>query len=118
MNEQLLSLQIQYLLENHKEQEILDERLNYLEKYYADRIKDIRGLTGHNPHFTFEDEAKTIEYLYARLLQDRKELKGRELFMRTSGWTVQYIRKNVMYKKGEKFHIRIYHSFVQTDNFH
>jgi hypothetical protein len=117
MNEQLLSLQIQYLLENHNEQEILDERLKYLENCYADKIKAIRGITGHNPHFTFADEAKIIEYLYARLLQDRKEWKGRELFMRTSGWTVQYIRKNVKYKKGEKFHIRIYHSFVQTDNF-
>jgi hypothetical protein len=116
MNEQISPLQIQYLFENYREQEILDEQLQYLEKYYADLIKAMREMTGYNPHFTFADEAKTIEYLYAELLQTRKDFKGTHISIGTSGWFVQYTRKNVKYKVGEKFNVRIYYSFIQTDN--
>ncbi len=117
MNEQELALQIQYLCENYKEQQILEKLLQYIENCYADKIKAIRGITGHNPHFTFSDEAATIEYLYARLLQDRKIVKGTVFSTGTSGWFVQYHRKNTEYKEGEEFNIKIYHSFVFTDNF-
>lgn len=117
MNEQISPLQIQYLFENYKEQQMLDEQLQYLEKYHTDLIKAMREITGHNPHFTFADEAKTIEYLFAELLQYRKEFKGTYMSIGTSGWFVQYTRKNVKYKVGEKFNIRIYYSFIQTDNY-
>ena len=117
MNEQISPLQLQYLFENYKEHKVLEEELQYLEKYHSDLIKAMREMTGHNPHFTFADEAKTIEYLYAELLQYRKEHKGTHLSIGTSGWTVQYHRKNVKYKDGEKFNIRIHFSFIQTDNY-
>ncbi|MEN9372355.1 MAG: hypothetical protein RLZZ64_1430 [Bacteroidota bacterium] len=117
MNEQISPLQIQYLFENYKEHQIMDEQLQYLEKYHADLIKAMREMTGHNPHFTFADETKTIEYLYAELLQYRKTHKGTHISIGTSGWTVLYHRKNVKYKDGEKFNIRIHFSFTQTDNY-
>ena len=117
MNEQISPLQLQYLFENYKEHKVLEEELHYLEKYHSELIKAMREMTGHNPHFTFADETKTIEYLYAELLQYRKEHKGTHLSIGTSGWTVQYHRKNVKYKDGEKFNISIYFSFTQTDNY-
>ena len=117
MNEQISPLQIQYLFENYKEHQILDEQLQYLEKYHSRLIKAMREMTGFNPHYTFPDEAETIEYLYAELLQERKTFKGREMSIGTSGWTVQYKRNNVKYKEGEKFYIRIHFSFTQTDNY-
>lgn len=117
MNEQISPLQIQYLFENYKEQQILDEQLQYLEKYHTDLIKAMREITGHNPHYTFADEAKTIERLYAELLQYRKEFKGTHMSIGTSGWTLQYTRKNVKYKVDEKFNIIINFSFIQTDNY-
>ena len=117
MNEQISPLQIQYLFENYKEHQILDEQLQYLEKYHSELIKAMREMTGHNPHYTFADETKTIEYLYAELLQERKTFKGREMSIGTSGWTVQYKRNNMKYKDGEKFYIRIHFSFTQTDNY-
>ena len=117
MNEQISPLQLQYLFENYKEHQVLDEQLQYLEKYYSELVKAMREMTGHNPHFTFADKARTIEYLYAELLQYRKEHKGTHLSIGTSGWTVQYHRKNVKYKDGEKFNIRIHFSFIQTDNY-
>ena len=79
MNEQISPLQIQYLFENYKEHQILDEQLQYLEKYHSRLIKAMREMTGFNPHYTFADETKTIEYLYAELLQERKTFKGREM---------------------------------------
>lgn len=117
MNEQISPLQIQYLFENYKEHQILDEQLQYLERYHSELIKAMREMTGHNPHYTFADETKTIEYLYAELLQERKSFKGREMSIGTSGWTVQYKRNNMKYKDGEKFYIRIHFSFTQTDNY-
>ena len=116
MNEQISPLQIQYLFENYKEQLILDEQLQYLEKYHSKLIKAMREMTGHNPHFTFDDEARTIEYLYAELLQERKALKGTHMSIATSGWTVQYKRKNVKYNDGEKFNVSIHFSFIHIDN--
>jgi len=117
MNEQISPLQIQYLLENYKEHKILDEQLQYLEKYHSELIKAMREMTGFNPHYTFADETKTIENLYAELLQERKTFKGRDMSIGTSGWTVQYKRDNVKYKEGEKFYICIHFSFTHTDNY-
>ena len=117
MNEQISPLQIQYLFENYREHQILDEYLKYLEKYHSKLIKGMREMTGHNPQYTFADESETIEYLYAELLQERKAFKGTYMSIGTSGWTVRYKRKNVKYKDGEKFYININFSFTQTGNF-
>jgi hypothetical protein len=34
----------------------------------------------------------------------------------TSGWYVVYLRDKKKYKEGEKFRIKIYHTFVWSDN--
>ena len=117
MNEQELALQIQYLCENYKEQQILEKLLQYIENCYADKIKAIRGITGHNPHFTFADEAKIIEYLYKSVLELRKQEKSTYFSCGTSGWHITYLRNKKTYKKGEKFVIKIYFSFVEADTY-
>ena len=117
MNGQISPLQIQYLFENYKEQQILDDQLQYLKKYHSDSIQAMRELFNINPHFTFDDEAETIEYLFAELLQERKTYKGTSMSTGTSGWTIEYNRKNVKYKDGEKFNITIYFSFIGIDNY-
>jgi hypothetical protein len=99
-----------------KEIKILDQAIQALcEK--QDRIKIIRQTLGINTDFDFLREIETIESLFEGVLQDRKKVKGSFLYASTSGWTVQYIRNKNEYKKGEKFWVNIYFSFVETDNF-
>ena len=100
-----------------KELKILDEQIQYLCEYNQDKIFSIRQALGINPKFTFLREAETIEYLYKSLLEDRKVIESNYLFATTSGWTVEYVRDKKKYKKNEKFRIRIFFSFVSTDNF-
>ena len=99
-----------------KEIEKLDDLIGYLSTY-ADRIKCIRITTGINTDFDFLREAETIEYLYKSILQERKKEKSTYFETGTSGWFVEYFRDKKTYKEGEKFHIRIYFSFVWGDTF-
>lgn len=99
-----------------KELKILDKEIQYLSEY-KDRLQVIRQATGINPKFCFLREAETIESLYKSVLEDRKKIKSSYFFASTSGWTVQYIRDKKTYKKGEKFKVMIFHSFVYTDNY-
>ena len=101
---------------NKKEIEKLDDLIGYLSTY-ADRIKCIRITTGINTDFDFLREAEIIEYLYKSILQERKKIKSTYLETGTSGWFVEYFRDKKTYKEGEKFHIRIYFSFVWVDTF-
>lgn len=101
---------------NKKETKILDEAIQELcEK--QDRVKITRQTLGINTDFDFLNEVKTIELLFESLLQTRKRIKSSFLYASTSGWTVQYIRNKKQYKKGEKFWVNIYFSFVETDNY-
>ena len=101
---------------NKKEIRVLDDVIQDLcEK--QDRVKITRQILGINTDFDFLREVKTIESLYANVLQDRKRVKSSFLYASTSGWTVQYIRNKKQYKKGEKFWVNIYFSFVETDNY-
>ena len=99
-----------------REIKILDDQISYL-SFYADRIKCIRITTGINTDYSFLKEIETIESLYKSILEYRKEEKSTYFHTGTSGWFVEYFRDKKTYKKGEKFHIRIYFSFVWGDSF-
>ena len=100
---------------NKKELEILDKEIQYLCDY-QDRVKAIREYTGINPEYTFLREVETIESLYKSVLENRKHDKSTYFSCGTSGWYVVYLRNKKTYKKGEKFRIKIFHTFVWTDN--
>ena len=100
----------------NKEIKILDNLIQELcEK--QDRIKIMRQTLGINTDFDFLREAEIIEYLYKSILQERKKIKSTYLETGTSGWFVEYFRDKKTYKEGEKFHVRIYFSFVWGDTF-
>ncbi len=101
----------------NKELKILDEQIQYLCNQYQDRIKDIRQVTGINTSYTFLREVETIESLYKSLLELRKKEKGTYFSCGTSGWHLVYLRTKKTYKKGEKFVIKIYLSFVEADTY-
>lgn len=99
-----------------KEIKILDKEINYISSY-ADRINCIRIATGINTDYSFLKEVETIEYLYKSILQYRKKEKSNYFHTGTSGWFIEYFRDKKKYKKGEKFNIRIYFSFVWGESF-
>jgi hypothetical protein len=101
---------------NKKEIEKLDDLICYLSKN-SDRIKIIRQTLGINTDYSFLREVAIIESLYKSILQDRKKEKSTYFECGTSGWFVEYFRNKKTYKEGEKFHIRIYFSFVWVDTF-
>ena len=98
-----------------KELKILDKEIHYLSEQ-QDRVKAIRQYTRINPGYTFQREAETIESLYKSVLEHRKHDKSMYFSCATSGWYVVYLRDKKTYKKGEKFRIKIFHTFVWTDN--
>jgi hypothetical protein len=100
---------------NKKELEILDKEIQYLCEQ-QDRVKAIREYTNINPGYTFQREAETIESLYKSVLEHRKHDKSMYFSAATSGWYVVYLRDKKKYKEGEKFRIKIYHTFVWSDN--
>ena len=99
-----------------KDIKILDDAIQYL-CAKQDRIKIIRQTLGINTDFDFLREVETIENLFIAVLKERKKYKDCLIFASSSGWTVQYIRRNKTYKKGEKYNIHIFFSFVEHDNF-
>ena len=99
-----------------KEIKILDKEISYLSGY-ADRINCIRIATGINTDYSFLKEVETIGYLYKSILQYRKKEKSNYFHTGTSGWFIEYFRDKKKYKKGEKFNIRIYFSFVWGESF-
>lgn len=82
-----------------------------------DRIKIIRQTLGINTDFDFLKEVETIEYLFEAVLRDREKHKDCLIYASTHGWTVQYLRPNKKYKKGEKYNLHILFSFVEFDTF-
>ena len=98
------------------ETKILDKEIQYLFEQ-QDRVKAIREHTNIHPGYTFLKEVETIEYLYKSVLENRKHDKCTYFSSGTSGWYVIYLRKNKTYKKDEKFKIKIYHTFVETQNY-
>ena len=100
-----------------KERKILDKEIQYLCEY-QDRVQAIREYTNINPQYSFLREVETIESLYKEVLEYRKddENKSNCFSCGTSGWYVMYFRDKKKYKKGEKFKIKIFHTFVYTDN--
>lgn len=98
-----------------KEIKILDKEIQYLCEQ-QDRVKAIREYTNINPGYTFLREAETIESLYKSVLENRKYDKSTYFSCATSGWHVVYLRDKKTYKKGEKFRIKIFHTFVWSDN--
>ncbi len=99
-----------------KEREILDKEIQYLCEDQG-RIRAIRLAVDINPEYTFLREVETIESLYIGILEDRKRYKEKYLECSSSGWTIEYFRKKNKYQKNEKFNLKIYFSFVQSDNF-
>ena len=96
------------------------EKLDYLTQYlckHQDRIKIIRQTLGINTDYDFLKEVETIEYLFLSVLRERKKIEDCLITAGTSGWTVQYMRPNKKYKKGEKYHVHIFFSFVEYDTF-
>ena len=98
-----------------KEIKILDKEIQYLCEQ-QDRVKAIREYTNINPGYTFLREAETIESLYKSVLENRKYDKSTYFSCATSGWHVVYLRDKKTYKKCEKFRIKIFHTFVWSDN--
>jgi len=98
-----------------KERKILDKEIQYLCEQ-QDRVKAIREYTNINPHYTFLKEVETIEGLYKWVLENRKKEESTYFSCGTSGWYVVYLRDKKKYKKGEDFRIKIFHTFVWTDN--
>ena len=98
-----------------KERKIIDKEIEYLCEQ-QDRVKAIREYTGINPGYTFLREVDIIESLYKSLLENRKYDKSTYFSCATSGWHVVYLRDKKTYKKGEKFNIKIFHTFVWSDN--
>lgn len=101
---------------NNKDIKILDEAIQYL-CTKQDRIKIIRQTLGINTDFNFLREVETIEYLFETVLKERKKHKDCLIYASTHGWTLQYLRPNKTYKKGEKYNLHIFFSFVEFDNF-
>lgn len=101
---------------NKKEIKILDRLIQDLCKR-QDRIKIMRQTLGINTDFDFLKEVETIEYLFQSVLRERKNYKDCLITAGTSGWTVQYMRPNKTYKKGEKYNLHIFFSFVEVDTF-
>ena len=101
---------------NNKDIKILDTAIQNL-CTKQDRIKIIRQTLGINTDFNFLKEVETIEYLFEIVLEERKKQKDCLIYASTSGWTVQYIRQNKTYKKGEKYNLHIFFSFVEIDTF-
>lgn len=99
-----------------KDIKILDKAIQHLCSK-QDRIKIIRQVLGINTDFDFLKEIETIEHLFLSVLKERKKFKECLITAGTSGWTVQYIRTNKKYKKGEKYSLHIFFSFVEYDNF-
>ena len=99
----------------NKERKILDKEIQYLCDY-QDRVKAIREYTGIHPHKTFLNEVETIESLYRSVLENRKQCKSTYFSVGTAGWFVVYLRDKNKYKQGEDFSIKIYHTFVWSDN--
>ena len=100
-----------------KEIEILDDQIQYLCKNYQDRIKIMRQTLGINTAFTFLREVEIIESIYKSVLEHRKTEKATYFSCGTSGWHIIYLRNKKTYKDGEKFVIKIYFSFVETDTY-
>jgi hypothetical protein len=98
-----------------KERKILDKEIQYLSEQ-QDRVKAIRQYTRINPGYTFQREAETIESLYKSVLENRKLEKSSYFSCATSGWHVVYLRDMKTYKEGEKFRIKIFHTFAYTEN--
>ena len=101
---------------NNKDIKIIDRVIQNL-CTKQDRIKIIRQTLGINTDFNFLKEVETIEYLFEIVLRERKKYKDCLIFASTSGWTVQYLRSNKKYKKGEKYNLHIFFSFVDFDTF-
>ena len=101
---------------NKKDIRILDDAIQYLSTK-QDRVKIIRTTLGINTDFDFPREIQTIEILFKGLLEHRKKDKSTFFYASTSGWTVQYFRDKNKYKKGEKYSLNIYFSFVEEDTF-
>jgi hypothetical protein len=99
-----------------KDIKIIDDAIQYLCSK-QDRIKIIRQTLGINTDFDFLKEVETIEYLFQSVLRERKNYKDCLITAGTSGWTVQYMRTNKTYKKGEKYNLHIFFSFVEVDTF-
>lgn len=99
-----------------KDIKVLDDAIQHL-CTKQDRIKIIRQTLGINTNYDFLEEVDTIERLFLAVLKERKKYEDCLIYASTSGWTVQYIRKNKKYKKGEKYNIHIFFSFVEVDNF-
>ena len=99
-----------------KDIKVLDDAIQHL-CTKQDRIKIIRQTLGINKNYDFLEEVDTIERLFLAVLKERKKYEDCLIYASTSGWTVQYIRKNKKYKKGEKYNIHIFFSFVEVDNF-
>jgi hypothetical protein len=98
-----------------KERKILDKEIQYLCEQ-QDRVKAIREYTNINPGYTFLKEVETIESLYKSVLEHRKHDKSMYFSCATSGWYVVYLRDKKTYKKDEEFRIKIFHTFVWSDN--
>lgn len=101
---------------NKKEIKILDDAIQNL-CTKQDRIWDIRQAVKVNTSFDFLKEVETIERLYESVLELRKKTKGELHYISSSGWTIMLMRKNIKYKKDEKFNIHIIFSFVEYDSF-
>jgi hypothetical protein len=101
----------------NKELKILDDQIQYLCKNYQDRIKIMRQTLGINTAFTFLREVEIIESIYKSVLEHRKTEKATYFSCGTSGWHIIYLRNKKTYKDGEKFVIKIYFSFVETDTY-
>jgi len=99
---------------NKKETKKLDKLIGYLSGK-SHRVQAYRKLLGINPHYNFTHEARTIESLYMRLLEERKKTNRPWMYASSSGWTVEYIRNNKKYKDGEKYWLKIYFSFVEEE---
>ena len=100
-----------------KQQKILDKQIQYICKHDEDRIFKIRQALNILPNRTFLQEVETIESLFKKCLESRKDFKSTFYFAGTSGWTVQYFPHKKKYKKDEDFTLQIFFSFVESDNF-
>ena len=100
-----------------KQRKILDEQIQLLCEYDLDKIQTIRQALGINSSYSFLREVDTIESLFNKCIQNRKEFKSNFYFASSSGWTVNYFPDKKKYKKNEDFKVQIYFSFVDVDNF-
>ena len=100
-----------------KQRKILDEQIQLLCEYDLEKIQTIRQALGINASYSFVREVDTIESLFKKCIEGRKEFKSNFYFASSSGWTVNYFPDKKKYKKNEDFKIQINFSFVNTDNF-